>query len=99
MCHVSVGHVARAFETAGIATVVVQIRAFRHVAERMALPRVVVTRHLLGRPLGPPRDAARHLHVLRAALALLDDARTGGTIVELPEPYRPHPAGGAPLRE
>lgn len=85
----SVGHVARAFEAAGLATVVVQVRAFRPVAERMALPRVVVTRHLLGRPIGPPNDAARHLHVLRAALALLDDAREGRTIVELPEPYRP----------
>jgi hypothetical protein len=73
----------------GIPTVVIQIRAFRHIAERMTLPRVVVTRHLLGRPLGPPHDAGRHHHVLRAALELLDEARAGGTIVELPEPYRP----------
>lgn len=93
----SVGHVARAFEGAGIPTVVVQIRAFRHVAERMALPRVVVTRHLLGRPLGAPHDASRHAHVLRAAIALLDDARQGGAIVELPERYRPGPdSGGRP---
>lgn len=89
----SVGHVARALEEAGTPTVVVQIRAFRHTAERMLLPRVVITRHLLGRPLGAPHDIARHHHVLRAALSLLEEARDGSTIVELPEPYRPGPGG------
>lgn len=85
----SVGHVARAFEEAGLATVIIQIRAFRHHAERMRLPRVVVTRHLLGRPLGAPHDVAGQRRVLRTALRLLEEARDGATIVELPEPFRP----------
>lgn len=95
----SVGHVARAFEEAGIATVTIQVGAFRHHAERMRLPRVVVTRHLMGRPLGAPHDVARQRQVLRTALNLLEEAREGGTIVGLPEPfrtmYRPFAGAGA----
>ena len=67
------------------------IRAFRHRATQMKLPRVVVAQHLMGRPLGAPHDAQRQRYVLRAALDLLESAREGGAIVELPEPYR---AGG-----
>lgn len=89
------GHVARGFEEAGIATVTIQIRAFRHHAERMRLPRVVVTRHLMGRPLGAPHDLAGQRHVLQTALEQLDAAQAGGTIVELPELLRPRP-GPAP---
>jgi len=85
---VSVGHVGRALEEAGLATVAVFIRAFRHVAETMRIPRAVITRHPMGRPLGAPGDTARQREVLRAALRLLEEARTGGSIVELPEPYR-----------
>ena len=87
----SVGHVARALERSGIPTVAIFIRAFRHRATQMKLPRVVVAQHPMGRPLGAPHDAQRQRYVLREALALLESAREGGTIVELPEPYR---AGG-----
>jgi hypothetical protein len=75
-------------EEAGIPTVVVLIRAFRHVAEEMKLPRTIVTRHLMGRPLGAPGDAERQRQVLLAALQLLKEAKEGGTIIELPESYR-----------
>jgi hypothetical protein len=85
---VSVGHVARAIEEAGTPTVTVMVRAFRHVAERMALPRTVITSHPMGRPFGPPGDRARHSEVVEAALSLLDDAVEGGTIVEVDGPYR-----------
>ena len=85
------GHVARVVEEAGIPTVVVLVRAFRHVAEDMQLPRTLVTRHLMGRPLGAPGDAERQRHVLLAALQLLEEAAEGGTIVELPDLYRPGP--------
>ena len=91
MCHVSVGHVARVFEGEGIATVVVLVRPFRPRAEAMRLPRTLVTRHIMGRPLGAPHDAERQLAVLRAALRLLETAREGGTIEEFPEPYRAGP--------
>jgi hypothetical protein len=70
-------------------TVVVLVRAFRHVAEDMRLPRALVTRHLMGRPLGAPGDTERQRRVLLAALQLLEEATEGGTIVEFPDPYRP----------
>ena len=85
----SVGHVARAIEDAGIPTVVVMVRSFRHVAERMALPRVVITRNPMGRPFGAPGDIDRQTAVLDAALSLLDGAIDGPSIVELEQPYRP----------
>ena len=87
MCYVSVGHVARAIEAAGIPTSSVYIRAFRHVAEEMRLSRTVVTRHPMGRPLGAARDHARHRRVTMAALELFDSA-DAPTLVELPEPFR-----------
>jgi len=83
---VSVGHVARSFESAGIPTSSIYIRAFRHVAEEMKLARVVVTRHPMGRPLGASGDHARHRRVTMAALELFDSAN-GQVMVELPEPF------------
>lgn len=79
----SVGHVARAIEAAGIPTVAVFIRAFRHVAEAMMLPRVVITSHLMGRTVGPPGAWDRQREVVGAALALLVSASAGGTFAEL----------------
>ncbi len=84
----SVGHVARALEGAGIPTTSVYVRAFRHVIDEMVLPRAVVTRHPMGRPVGPPGDVDRQRAVVRAALALLGSAAER-TVVELPEPYAP----------
>ncbi len=84
----SVGHVARTFEEAGIPTVSVYVRAFRHVVGDMRLSRAVVTRHPMGRPFGAPFDAARHRQVLSTALELLETAVSGGAVVELEEPYR-----------
>ena len=89
MCHVSVGHVARIIEAAGIPTVSVFVRAFRHVAVEMGLPRVVVTRNPMGRPIGAPGDVERQQAVVDAALELLATATEGGTIVDLQARYRP----------
>ena len=85
----SVGHVARALEDAGTPTVVVMVRAFLHVAERMTLPRTLITRNPMGRPFGAPGDAERQRMVLDAAFDVLDRADQPGTIVELETPYRP----------
>jgi hypothetical protein len=82
-----VGHLARLIEEAGIPTVAVYVRAFRHVAESMRVPRVLVTRHPMGRTLGAPHDVERQREVLEQALNLLKSA-TAPTIVELPSPYR-----------
>lgn len=84
----SVGHVARAFEAAGLPTVVVQVRAFRHVAEEMKLPRTIITRHPMGRPLGAPGDRRRQRQVVRAALSLLETATKAPVLIELTAPYR-----------
>jgi hypothetical protein len=78
-----VGHVARLLETAGISTVIIAAQAFRKRMEMMTLPRVLLTPHLMGRPLGPPcrRDVQRK--VLLAALRLLEQAQGPGTIEEM----------------
>lgn len=85
----SVGHVARAIEESGTPTVVVMVKAFAHVAERMSLPRVVVTPHPMGRPLGAASDVETQTDVLDAALDLLDRASDGGTIIEVDTRFRP----------
>lgn len=85
----SVGHVSREIESHGIPTVSIYVRAFRHVAEAMGVPRTVVTRNPMGRPLGAPGDSARHSTVVEAALALLESATTGGALIELEDTFRP----------
>jgi hypothetical protein len=86
---VSVGHIARRAEAEGIPTVAVVVRSFRHVAEEMGYPRAVITRHPMGRPMGPPGDTETQNRVVEAALELLEHAEEGGTIFELDSPYRP----------
>jgi len=84
---VSVGHVARLLEEAGISTVIIAARAFRPRLEVMTLPRLLLTPHLMGRPLGPPGDCERQRATILAALALLESATEAGTIVELEGTY------------
>jgi hypothetical protein len=85
----AVGHVSRAIEANGIPTVTIYIAAFRDAAVVMRVPRAAVTAFPMGRPLGPPGNAALQRAVLRDALALLKTAREPGTIVELPHEWRP----------
>ena len=80
----SVGHVARAFEEAGVPTTAIYVSAFRHVAVEMALPRVLITRHPFGRPVGPAHDSERQLAVVTAALDLVNTATEGRSIREMP---------------
>ena len=72
-----------------MATVVVGVRAFERRLRAMRLPRVVLTPHLMGRPLGAPGDAARQRATLLAALRLLERATEPGTVVEMPGAYPP----------
>lgn len=71
----SVGHVARLMESAGIPTVVVAVAAFEEPLKKMMLPRVLLTPYLLGRPVGPVGDARAQRGVLQAALDLLAEAQ------------------------
>ena len=83
------GHVARLLEAAEISTVVIAARIFQPVLEPMALPRLLLTPHVMGRPIGPPGDLKRQRETLEAALELLKQAERERTIHYLPGHYRP----------
>ena len=70
-------------EAGGIATVVIAVAAFRDRLQAMSLPRLVLTPHLMGRPVGMPGDQARQRATLLAALELLEQATHGKTVMEL----------------
>lgn len=76
----SVGHVARGLEEAGLPTVIVAVRSFQTRMEMMSLPRVLLTNNLLGRVFGAPGEAEGHREVLIEALKLLRDAEINTTI-------------------
>jgi hypothetical protein len=80
---VSVGHTARVLEANGISTVVIYIRAFRHQAQYLKVPRTVVTPNLLGRTVGRVGDAEGQRTVVRAAVRLLAEATAPGAILDL----------------
>jgi hypothetical protein len=85
---VSVGHVSRAFEAAGIPTVIIMSNVYRGRVLAMKPARVVFTRHIMGRPLSAPFDKERQMKVLREALRLLEAAEGPGSVVEMEERYR-----------
>lgn len=65
------------------------IKAFEHRARELKIPRTLVVRHPMGRPMGPAHDTEKQDAVLDAALALLESAQTNATITELPQTYLP----------
>lgn len=65
------------------------VKAFEHRARELKIPRTLVVRHPMGRPLGAAFDTMRHRRVLDAAFGLLESAPGNGTVVELPAAYRP----------
>jgi hypothetical protein len=77
-----VGHVARVIEEVGIPTVIIAVKAFQPRLEAMHLPRVLITPHTMGRPLGYPQDRQHHRAVVEASLSLLTTASSGGTLQE-----------------
>ena len=89
----SVGHIARAFEEAGISTVALTAMPFHHVPERMKPPRVLITPHISGRTISAPGDVARQREVLLAAFKLLEEATEGATLRTMDAKYQPGPAG------
>jgi len=88
---VSVGHVARVFEAAGIPTVVIAIATFAERIKPMQIPRLLLTPFLMGRPLGAPHDKERQLDVLRRGLDLLETAVSTPTVAHYPQPFRTSP--------
>jgi len=79
---VSVGHIARALEQSGIATVVICSGVFRDRVQAMSLPRTLFTHNIFGRPMGRPGDKKTQLRILNAALDLFESAEEGNTVVD-----------------
>jgi hypothetical protein len=67
----------------------VYVSAFGHVPAQMGVARALITPHPMGRPMGAPGDAERHLAVVRHALSLLE-RDTDQVIESFPDGYRPH---------
>ena len=76
----SVGHIARQLEEAGIPTVIITAAPFQDRLEAMSPPRLVVTPYPMGRPLGLPHRADQQRAVLLSALNLLQDANGNGAV-------------------
>lgn len=90
VCHQSMGIVARALETAGIATVV--MGAAKDIVERCGAPRFLFSDVPLGNAAGPPHDPAAQDATLGLALGLLETAT--GPRTTLRNPLRwPGPPG------
>jgi hypothetical protein len=90
-----VSALAHWLEDEGIATSLIAL--VRPHAERMRPPRSLWVPFELGRPMGPPGDAAFQRRVLQAALALLTHATQPGVIVDFEEDD-PDAAGDASWR-
>ena len=86
--HVSVGHVARAFEEAGIPSVIIMSTAFKDRTTAMNPARILLTPNPMGRPLSAPFDAEKQRDVLKAALSIVESATQGGTVVNYEPAYR-----------
>ena len=80
---------AQEFEGAGFSTVMVTNMPYW--SEKMGVPRTIGVEFPYGHMLGMPNDREMQMTVIRAALALLEEAREPGTIRELdlewPQPF------------
>ena len=72
----------------------IMVKAFEHRARELYIPRTLIVKHPMGRPLGAAHDSVRQREVLDAAFDLAESAEENGAIAELPGSYRPAPAIG-----
>ena len=79
----SVGHLARVFEEAGIYILAFGVQAFKSRMLPMSIPRLVLTPELMGKTLGRPGEKQTQTDYLKAGLSLLEDAREGSTLIEM----------------
>ena len=79
----SVGHIARIFELAGIPTITFGVRAFKSKMVPMRIPRLVITPQMMGKSLGIPNDVTTQRMYLEIGLDLLDNASEGDSLVVL----------------
>ena len=76
------GLVQREMEAAGLATVT--LSTLPDFTRATGAPRVAGIVYPMGQPLGATGDAEGQREVLKAALRVLEDARTAGTVVRMP---------------
>ncbi len=76
------GLVARVIEEAGIPTVMVSTG--RDLTFQVRPPRSVFVNFPMGNPFGRPGDKAQQTRILLDALHLVETARDGGVLVDLP---------------
>ena len=76
----SVGHVARIFESMGISTVCFFVKAFMHLVDQMKIPRTIVTNNFVGRTIGKPFDLPNQTNVVRQGIELLKSATIKNSI-------------------
>jgi len=60
----------------------------------MGLARALITRHPMGRAVGPPHDEGTQYRTVKAALELLESAAGPRTIAEQPDRYHPGASSG-----
>lgn len=82
MCTQSVGLLAAALESRGIASVCIAL--LRHVAQRVRPPRALAVPFPFGLPLGSADDGAQQRQVLVEALGLLQLSGPGPVLHDLP---------------
>jgi hypothetical protein len=70
-------------------TVTIMVKAFEHRARELRIPRTLIVKHPMGRPLGAAGDAERHHEILDAAFELAESATANGAIAEFRGFYRP----------
>ena len=80
VCHMSVGHVARVFESMGISTVCFFVKAFMHLIDQMKIPRAIVTNNFVGRTIGKPYDLPNQTNVVRQGIELLSSATINNSL-------------------
>jgi hypothetical protein len=69
-------------EEAGIASVIIAVRAFRNRFEELRVSRALITPFIMGRPLGIPGDVEGQRKIILAALDLLEHAKSDETILD-----------------
>ena len=67
-------------EAVGIPTVTVYVEAFLPTAQLLKPPRVLLTPHIMGRPLGFPHDHKTQRAIILAALRLLESVANAPTL-------------------
>jgi hypothetical protein len=87
MCHQTVGLIAGALESRGIATT--SVTMLKEITAKVRTPRALAVPYALGYPLGKPGDVELQTRILDAAFALLDAPGPGPVLVDFTSAWIP----------